>query len=197
MPNFFLYLLKGNRPLWAVSFLLSIFYCLSYSVLPARTAFASWSAQEVDLKPHLTPESFCSISSTVIPSTRIGIALRLPGQPPVKRTFVTTSPFMSKEIFVEQVPCVLYSNCIFHLLCFIFVMINRLFCRFNHFELLVVFDMRQASNCLFFRRLLLFAVCWRIDIIYCVFSISQGIFGHRALFLHGLRNVYKTANIHK
>ena len=79
-------------------------YCSSKAL---RTAIASWSAQEVFLKPQVFPLSFDSICSTVIPSTRIETALRFPLHPPVKATLRITFPSISKEIAVEQVPDVL------------------------------------------------------------------------------------------
>lgn len=82
-----------------------ISFCFSYASLQA---LASWSAQEVALCPQITPESFFSISSTVQPSTRRGIAFKFPLHPPLKEIFVTIFPSIFNFISVEHVFLVLY-----------------------------------------------------------------------------------------
>ena len=73
------------------------------------TAFASWSAQEVGFVRQVLPARIWAICSAVMPFTSFEIAFRLPWQPPVNSTLVTT-PFssLSKAICVEQVPDVVY-----------------------------------------------------------------------------------------
>lgn len=46
--------------------------------MAASTAFTSWSGQEVDLKPHLMPESFSFSWSTDMPETSALIPCRFP-----------------------------------------------------------------------------------------------------------------------
>jgi len=93
----------------------SLTLALYLAVMPLRfleassTAIASWSAHEVFLSPQVLPSSFSAICCAVQPSTSLGIALRLPLQPPVKTIFVMTqSASMSKEIILEHVFFALY-----------------------------------------------------------------------------------------
>ena len=118
-------------------------FSLSYASL---TAIASWSGQEVGLKPHLIPLSLFSICSTVSPSVSDEIPCKFQLHPPVNLTFDTMSPFNSKSICVEQVPFVLYEYSMIFLLNLL--MCSRYLLKMSHFgcisDILSPFSLRKC-----------------------------------------------------
>ena len=82
---------------------LLFFYCSEARA--ASRAWASWSGQEVSLKPQRMPRIRRIASSALMPTTRLEMPCRFPEQPPRTSTFSMT--FLSSRvtrIFLEHTP---------------------------------------------------------------------------------------------